>query len=192
VQWRQALRISEAAALHWEDVHLNFQDPSKSIVTVCRHIEWSKTRGVDSRVAPGYKNSASTGGKKVLPLFSESFEALSRLHFDGAKGLVFKDKRSQFLEYRQIQWRYGNAFAKAGVEYRGTHALRHGGCREVNNQTGDLAVAELLLGNQDSDTVKVYARRDSSALLKVAESAWQEIGITLPCSTLAETKSQVP
>jgi integrase len=144
------VRISEAAALHWEDVHLNYQEPSKS------------------------------------------FEALSGLHFHGAKGLAFKDKRSQFLEYRQIQWRYENAFAKAGVEYRGTHALRHGGCREVNNQTGDLAVAGMLLGNQDSDTVKVYARRVPSALLKVAESAWQEIGITLPCSTLAETKSQVP
>jgi len=192
VQWRQALRISEAAALHWEDVHLNFQDPSKSFVSVCRHIEWSKTRGVDSRVAPGFKNSASTGGKKVLPLFPESFEALSRLHFDGAKGLVFKDKCSQFLEYRQIQWRYENAFAKAGVEYRGTHSLRHGGCREVYNQTGDLAVAGMLLGNQDSDTVKVYARRDPSALLRVAESAWQGVGVTIVGSTVPESKPEVP
>lgn len=109
----------------------------------------------------------------MLPLFPESFEALKKLYFVGAKGLVFKDKRNSFLEYRTIQWRYENAFAKAGVEYRGTHALRHGGCREVYNQTGDLAVAGMLLGNQDSDTVRVYARRDPAALVKVAETAWQ-------------------
>ncbi len=172
IQWRQALRISEAAALHWEDVHLNWREPEKSFVTICRHMEWTKVRTVESRLAPGFKNSASTGGKKVLPLFPESFEALKKLYFVGAKGLVFKDKRNSFLEYRTIQWRYENAFAKAGVEYRGTHALRHGGCREVYNQTGDLAVAGMLLGNQDSDTVRVYARRDPAALVKVAETAW--------------------
>ena len=175
LQWRQALRISEAAALHWEDVHLNWREPEKSYITVCRHIEWTKVRTVESRLAPGFKNSASTGGKKVLPLFPESFEALKELFFLGAKGLVFKDQRQRFFEYRQIQWRYQNAFAKAGVEYHGTHALRHGGCREVYNQTGDLAVAGMLLGNQDSDTVRVYARRDPAALLRVAESAWQVV-----------------
>jgi integrase len=178
IQWRQALRISEAAALHWEDVHLNWREPEKSFVTICRHMEWTKVRTVESRLAPGFKNSASTGGKKVLPLFPESFEALKKLYFVGAKGLVFKDKRNSFLEYRTIQWRYENAFAKAGVEYRGTHALRHGGCREVYNQTGDLAVAGMLLGNQDSDTVRVYARRDPAALVKVAETAWH--GVSKP------------
>jgi hypothetical protein len=42
--------------------------------------------------------------------------------------------------------------------------LRHGGCRAIYNETGDVALAGMILGNEDSDTVKVYARRDKKAL----------------------------
>ena len=173
VQWCAALRISEAAALHWEDVHLNWREPAKSQITVCRHAEWPRVKGVASRVTPGFKNSKAAGGKKVLPLFPEAFEALKILYHLGAKGLVFKDKYGGLLEYRHIQWRYEQAFRGLGIEYMGTHALRHGGCRDLFNSTGgDLAMAGHLLGNEDSETVKTYAKRDRSALFKVNEARW--------------------
>lgn len=176
LQWSAALRISEAAALHWEDVSLNWREPAKSSITVCRHVEWPRMKGQKTLITPGFKNSKGLGGKKVIPLFPEAFEALKTLFHLGAKGLVFPGTHGQVLEYRQIQARYVEAFAAAGIEYQGTHALRHGGCRDLYNETGgDLATAGHLLGNEDSDTVKTYAKRDRSALFKVNERRWASL-----------------
>lgn len=74
--------------------------------------------------------------------------------------------------YRSIQCAYMQAFRKAGVEYKGTHAFRHGGTRLFYNQTKGLAVAGMLLGNENSATVKVYAKRDKGALNAVALEEW--------------------
>ncbi len=87
---------------------------------------------------------------------------------------MFRNIAGGLLEYRTIQSRYERAFAKAGLKFRGTHALRHGGCREVYNKTGDVALAGLLLGNQDNDSIRVYARRDPVALFRFAEESWTE------------------
>jgi hypothetical protein len=38
-----------------------------------------------------------------------------------------------------------------------------------------LATAGHLLGNEDSDTVKTYAKRDRSALFKVNEKRWAQV-----------------
>lgn len=52
--------------------------------------------------------------------------------------------------------------------------MRHGGCRNVYNQTnGDLEIAGQLLGNYDAETIRTYAKRDKLALKRVAESQWQ-------------------
>ena len=91
----------------------------------------------------------------------------------GAKGLVFKDELGEFFSYRAIQAVYGQAFKLTSVEYKGTHQLRHGGCRLVCNRTADLAVASQILGKQDAETVKVYAKRDKSALNEVARKEWE-------------------
>ena len=38
LQFRQALRISEAAELHWEDLKMDFRNPQASSVRICRHV----------------------------------------------------------------------------------------------------------------------------------------------------------
>jgi site-specific recombinase XerD len=43
----------------------------------------------------------------------------------------------------------------------------------VYNETGDLAVAQQLLGNADLETTLVYAKRQKSALTKVAATHWE-------------------
>lgn len=173
VQWREALRVSEVAALHWEDVHLNFREPELSYIRVCRHVEWSRKKFGVSQITDGFKNSRSMGGVKELPLFPEAFAALKELYFIGAKGLVFKKENGEFFTFRSIQWRYERAFKGAGLPFTGTHTLRHGGCRAIYNETGDVALAGMILGNEDSDTVKVYARRDKKALQKLAHVHWK-------------------
>jgi integrase len=172
VQWCEALRISEAAALCWEDVQWNYAAPQASCVRVCRHLMWTRTGGESPFVEPGFKNSSAVGGVKLLPLFPEAFDALKRIHTLGAHGFVFKNSNGELLQYRTIQAKYERAFAKVGIPFRGTHALRHGGCRDLYNRTGDVALAGLLLGNQDNDTIRVYAKRDPAALFRFAEAAW--------------------
>jgi len=173
VQYFQALRISEAAALHWEDVHLNFRVPEESRIRISRHIEFSRKRGLSSKIAPGFKNSHATGGMKELPLFPAAYSALRELFYVGAKGLVFQSPEETFFEYRQIQRAYNIAFKKAGLPYRSTHVMRHGGCRAVYNETGDLGLAAQILGNVSPDTVNVYAKRHKSALTNYAKTKWR-------------------
>lgn len=106
-------------------------------------------------------------------MFPETFEALKSLYFIGAKGLVFK-REGTFFEYRHIQDAYDKAFRRAGLPYSGTHIMRHGGCQNIYNETGDLEIAGQLLGNQDLETIRVYAKRRKSALKKVSDSVWEK------------------
>lgn len=175
VQWCEALRISEAAALCWEDIQWNLKLSDPPFVRVSRHLIWSRAAGEKTYIESGFKNSRAVGGQKVLPLFPEAFDALKKIHFVGASGLIFKDVFGGLLSYRGIQPRYERAFAKAGLQFRGTHALRHGGCREVYNKTGDVALAGLLLGNQDNESIRIFARRDPAALFRFAEESWTKV-----------------
>jgi len=53
--------------------------------------------------------------------------------------------------------------------------MRHGGCQRVYNQEGgDLAVAQQLLGNSDLKSTLVYAKRNASALTEVAQRHWSK------------------
>ena len=82
--------------------------------------------------------------------------------------------QGKHLEYRHIQHAYDIAFKRAGLHYRGTHVLRHGGCRNLYNESGDLSVAQQLLGDKSEEAARVYAQRRVSALTEVAEVHWQK------------------
>ncbi len=173
VQYFQALRISEAAAIDWEDVRLDAKSPFKSRLMICRSVVWPRKRGFESYVKAGFKNSDSNGGVKEQPLFPEAFEALNAWKGKGSKsGLVFQ-VHGEHLEYRPIQYAYNRAFKQAGLPYRSTHVMRHGGCRNIYNEVPDTAVAQQLLGNTTLQATLVYAKRHAGALTRVAESHWE-------------------
>ena len=53
--------------------------------------------------------------------------------------------------------------------------MRHGGYRRVyNEEGGDLAVAQQLLGKPDLKSTLVYVKRSASALTEVAEKQWRK------------------
>lgn len=172
VQYYQAYRISEAAALHWEDVYLDTRNPVNSRLRVVRAVFWPRRKDLQSYVKEGFKNDDSNDGVKDHPMFPETFEVLSSLYHPGAKGLIFQTD-GKHLEYRAIQSAFDRSFKRVALPYRGTHIMRHGGCQRVYNQEGgDLAVAQQLLGNSDLKSTLVYAKRNASALTEVAQRHW--------------------
>lgn len=172
IQFYHALRINEAAGLYWEDIHLDLQDPMKSRLRVVRSVEWIRRKGYRATVKPGFKNSKSTNGIKEQPLTIETFKILYEARSStGNTGLAFSDN-DQPLEYRWIQHAYDTAFKKAGLPYRGTHVMRHGGTRKVYNDTRDMAVAAQLLGNTTQQSVQVYAKRHTDALNEYVRQRW--------------------
>jgi len=174
VQYHQALRISEAAAIHWEDVQIVWTNPKDSRLRIVRHVEWGRSKGMGSEITPGFKNSRALGGEKEQPIFPETFVALKTLHYIGAKGLVFRDENSHVFSYQAIQRAYNRAFKRAGLPYSATHVLRHGGCRRVFNETKDLGVAAQILGNISLATVEIYAKRYKTALTELSQSHWEK------------------
>ncbi len=174
VQYFQALRISEAAALYREDIKLNAEDPSKSRLHVKRAVVWLRQKGLKSFVQDGFKNAEANEGIKEQPLFPESYETL-RSYFDqtqneARQGLVFATNDT----HRTIQYAYDHAFEEAGLPYRGTHIMRHGGCRHLYNMVPDTAVAQQLLGNTSLEATLVYAKRHKSALTQVSQALWDQ------------------
>lgn len=178
VQYFQALRVSEVAALHWEDVVLDWKQPENSRVRITRHVIFLRGSRKESFIEQGFKNASKDEPIKEQPMFPMTFEALKTLFHIGARGLIFRSPRGSFFIYREIQHAYDHAFARAGLPYSGTHVLRHGGTRNVYNETGDLAVAQQLLGNADLETTLVYAKRQKTALTKVAATHWERSRLT--------------
>ncbi len=162
VQYYEALRISEVAALCFEDLRLDLTNPRNSTIMVCRHVVYPRTSEQQAVIAEGFKNAS--GGEysiKELPLWPEAFEVLKAALHVGARGLIFGRTSKIPLSYSTIQSNYNAAFKKVGLPYRSTHVMRHGGCRRVYNATnGDLAIAQQLLGNTDMESTLVYAKRD--------------------------------
>ncbi len=191
VQYYQALRISEAAGLYWEDVQLNWQDPKQSRVRIVRSVWYPHTGGMKAEIRGGFKNSTSNLGIKEQPMFPETFEALLPMYQEGKKGLIFQ-MEGEPVPYRVIQAQFDRAFKWAGLPYRGTHVMRHGGCRRIYNENGDLSLAQQLLGNSDLKTTLVYAKRQASALTLVSEKHWEkkfEGGLKLIASDCNDPKN---
>ncbi len=172
VQFFQALRISEAAGLCWEDVEFDEVSPRNSRLIVSRSIVWTKRKDDPSYLRDGYKNSASHGGSKAQPLFEESYIVLMGLRGESSTGLIFTIE-GKHLDYRQAQYVYDEAFANAGLPHRGTHKMRHGGASFAYQSTHDLEVAKQLLGNSDLQTVLRYAKGEVEALDKFAAARWK-------------------
>jgi integrase len=128
-----------------------------------------------SFIESGFKNSDALGAVKEHPMLPPVFEVLKQLHSPGARGLIFKPAGLEFFSYSQIQNAYNRAFKAAGLPYRSTHVMRHGGTRKTFDETGgDTGIAQQHLGNRDRKTVDVYAVRSASAFGKYAETKWDE------------------
>lgn len=176
IQFYHALRINEAAALHWEDLALNQEHPSESRLRVVRSVRWVRKKDCPTTIQDGFKNSEANNGVKEQALQPHTYGLLQamRTKANSSNGLIFSEEDKP-LEYRWIQYAYNCAFKAAGLPYRSTHIMRHGGTRKVYNETGDLAIAAQILGNTTTASVQVYARRNTNALNEhVQNTYWKK------------------
>jgi site-specific recombinase XerC len=173
IQFYHALRINEAAGLFWEDVHLDMQDPANSRLRIVRSVQWIRRRGNRARIVAGFKNSKALSGVKEQPLNKETFDLFMSMRAANPdpRGLIFQENGVP-LEYRWIQYAYDRGFKRAKLPYTATHVMRHGGTRKVYNETGDLAIAGQILGNTTTQSVQVYARRNTNALNEHVRKLW--------------------
>ncbi len=173
-----ALRISEAAALHWEDIYLDEKDPASSFLRIQRSYKWHTPR--KAVLENGFKNSEANQGIKDLPLFPESYRMIMRMKNEKLrkgktlKGLVFHTAERTPFTYRMIQYAYDCAFKRQGLNFRGTHILRHGGCRDHYRKNENLEIAQQLLGNTNIKNTIIYTENKSEALAKSIRREWRK------------------
>jgi integrase len=160
-----ALRISEAAAIHWDDINWE-----KRFVTIRRAVIWGRGKEVEPFIQNGFKN----GDKKEVPLTPDAYRALKGLSLTRTSELVFHQD-GKLLEYRFIQYAYNRGFKLASLPFRGTHVMRRTGTSWVlDNSGGDVGLAKQILGNADWGTVDLYAKRQALALKEFNDKLWKE------------------
>jgi integrase len=147
-------RVQEAAALHFEDF-------SDTTVRVHRKIEWLRRKGQKAILSSGSKSNA---GKEIpLSPFLKKHLKEWTVKSGRRRGLLFQF-RGEMLTYRRIQYRYDQAFRKAGVRFTGTHLLRHASLTEVYHQSKDIKTTAHLAGHSNIATTERYAKaRDVQA-----------------------------
>ncbi len=164
-------RISEPAALHWEDVEFDRGAPRLSVIHFRRHVVYRRRRNAPRDVLPGFKNDAD--GMKTHPVMPRLHAVLARLWRPGATGLVFAAPEGGVFKYRQIQYAYNATWERLGLPYTSTHVLRHGGTRRTLEETGgDRDIAKQQLGN--ASVVDTYAVRSEQALGQYVNGKWDE------------------
>jgi integrase len=175
IQYYQALRISEAAAVSKNDFVLDANNPENSRLRITKSVLYnSKKEAVE--IQDGFKNSTSNFGIKEQPLFYKTYKKVMEfLNKDNLNPkLLFTHDDGKPFDYRYIEGYYNRAFKKANLNFSGTHILRHGGGRRLFDSTnGDWGAVKQLLGNSDMKSVMVYAKRSSKALTDVSKAQWR-------------------
>ena len=135
------LRIAEAQALRWADVHVT---------------------GAYLRIQHG------KGGKDRTVYLSHTLQALLELEQakdpDPTRQVV---ERADGQPSRDASWlrrRLRIACALAGVEYLGWHAFRHTAGTRLARETGNLQLVAGHLGHADVSTAAIYAKWSETAL----------------------------
>lgn len=171
IQYYSALRISEAVALHYNDLYLDYDNPYLSYIKVNKSIVFSHDSEHEDYMQDGFKN----GDIKLIPIFPELFVYLKNV-IDKYKDNFLFINEQKILKYNKIKRAYNSAFRLAGLSYRGTHILRHGGCSRVFNLSGgNIIVASQLLGNSEKETIKTYAHSYQNTLQVLNNNLYENL-----------------
>lgn len=150
MQYATYSRVQEAAALHHEDF-----DFDRNRISLNKKIQWARARGIEDQLVDG----AKVGAGKTIPmgeLASRTFrEWIMR---SGVRsGMLFR-MDGEMLTYRQIEYRYTQALARAGLPFRATHLLRHASLTECYDSSKDLLLTAKMAGQRDIRSTMKYTK----------------------------------
>lgn len=151
VQIIQLMRISEVLAMKWSNL-----DIKNKQYHLCEHVVWERVGGIKPRLEPGTK-TIRAGEVYTLNLFQEAISIMEHLGRHKRSDLIFSDG-GELLTYRQIQYRYDNAFKRAGLNFSGTHCMRRTGATIFYNLSGDLLALQSMGSWADARTPQIYAK----------------------------------
>ncbi|MEK6774970.1 MAG: hypothetical protein AABY64_13595 [Bdellovibrionota bacterium] len=113
VQFFQALRVSEVAAIHWEDIVLNDISPVESRIIISRSIKWIRKAGAIPRLENNFKNSKANGGLKEQPIFEETYKRLTAFSNAEEEAAELTDVMPFLLESKLVD--RGAVYSKASL-----------------------------------------------------------------------------
>lgn len=146
--YSSGLRLSEVAALRWQD--LDLADGSVRVLG-----KGSKTR--------------------IVPVGSLAVQALQQLALEGGQAPeqpVFGNGRGGALSPRAIQARVKHWAERQGIWQRvHPHLLRHSFASHLLESSGDLRAVQELLGHADIGTTQVYTHLNFQHLASVYDQA---------------------
>lgn len=154
------LRAGEALALKWSDIDWN-----RRSICINKTLVRIGTESKSSFVQDGAKSKSSN---RRIPLSTKSYDVLKRLSEDKIRSefIFWNDNDpSKPCTYDQLRWRLKSVCKKAGVEYKGNHALRHTFATNCYNRGCDVKILSKLLGHADvSITYNIYIHLYGDAL----------------------------
>ena len=187
LQYYCCLRISEAAGVFKQD--LKFGDkPEENRGVFRRALKTSGFKGDKAAIGDLKNSNEIQGGYKTLPLHPEIKKYVEPFANSVDSGAIFKID-NEYLSKRKIEYTYYKAFKAAGLEFRGTHVLRHGSISEFFSQHADMGVAKLQLGVKSMKTVEVYIKPLQKNLDKFVHDKWKNLAAN-GCKPESETKKE--
>lgn len=158
-------RVQDAAALHYEDF-------GPENVRVHRVVEWPRRKGEKAQVRSGSKTNP---GKEIpnSEFLKKTLKEWKR-KTNRIRGPLFSHN-GVIVPYRAIQYRYDLALEKAGIEFTGTHLLRHASLTEVYSQSKDIKTTAKLAGHANIATTQRYAKARSSDARHTQERMSEEL-----------------
>lgn len=154
IQIMQLMRISEVLAMRWSNL-----DNKNKQYHLCEHVVWERVGGVKPRIEPGTK-TIRAGEVYTINLFQEGIKLIENLEHDKNCDLIFHQD-CKILTYRQVQYRFDNAFKRANLPFRATHVLRHTGATRFYNLSGDILALQHMGTWADSRMAQHYAKISS-------------------------------
>ncbi len=160
LQYSEAARIQEIAALDVEDIDLNTGELRRN-----KRLIWGRHELKVRTIQPGLK------ARDELVSFSQHSLSLVKewlLKSGRRSGLLFSIG-GRPLSYRGIKYRYDKALFKTGLPFRGTHILRHAaGCEHYETGKDHLATKEKM-GHSSITMTERYAKSRPEAQNKIQQ-----------------------
>jgi integrase len=158
-------RVSEVAGIQFKSINLN-----DFLLTIKDVVVWDKGKRF-VELKPYTKNNEM----KLIEISSPLLKVINKratLKFSDSDYLFHIN--GEALSYRKIQHHYNKAFKKAGLDFSGTHTLRHSMASIARQLTGSIDSVQSLTGHKSSRQAEHYSglthHAQSSALNLITQN----------------------